>query len=219
MIRAVIFDMDGLLVDSEPWWRTAETSVFGKLSKAPGEEDFERMMGNRIQEVIRQWHARHPWEQADFGQVQEMIVAEVERLVKANAQLLPGVGQTLRFFREQNLRVALASSSPLRLIHSLTKHYGILEAFELLCSAEDEEYGKPHPAVFLRAAKHLDVDPLHCLVFEDSFNGVLAAKAARMKCVAVPETNAFAQARFDIADLKLRTLEEFDANAWKKFNP
>lgn len=218
MIQAVIFDMDGLLVDSEPWWRVAETNVFGKLSAAPSEAEFEKMMGNRIEEVIRQWHEQHPWEGVSFDETKSLIVDEVDRLVKTHAGLLPGVNETLRFFHEQQVPVALASSSPLRLIRSLMTHYRLADAFHIMCSAEQEPFGKPHPAVFLTTAKQLDVNPLHCLVLEDSFNGVIAAKAARMKCIAVPAPEAFAQPRFDIADVKLRSLDEFDAATWKTLN-
>ncbi|TND05554.1 MAG: haloacid dehalogenase superfamily protein [Bacteroidetes bacterium] len=218
MIQAVIFDMDGLLVDSEPWWRVAETNVFGQLSRAPGEADFERMMGNRIQEVIKQWYQRHPWENADFETVQDRIIGEVDRLVKENTGLLPGVGNCIRFFEERKIPVALASSSPYRLIESLMRHYGLYDRFSLVCSAENEPFGKPHPAVFLTAAHNMQTDPLHTLVFEDSFNGVIAAKAARMKCVAVPAAEAQGQTRFDAADLKLRSLEDWDELSWKKLS-
>jgi mannitol-1-/sugar-/sorbitol-6-/2-deoxyglucose-6-phosphatase len=218
MTDAVIFDMDGLLVDSEPWWRVAETNVFGRLSVVPSEADFERMMGNRIQEVIRQWHDIHPWADADFDATQNEIVDEVARLVIANAGLLPGVEQTIAFFKNKKVPVALASSSPLRLIEKLMSHYGLLGQFDLVRSAEFEPYGKPHPAVFLTTASLLQVNPLRCLVFEDSFNGLLAAKAARMKCVAVPEMRVYNQPRFAIADLKLHSLLEFDAGCWEKLN-
>src|SRR5688500_3737162 len=112
-IDAVIFDMDGLLVDSEPWWRVAESNIFGKLSVSPTEEDFERMMGNRIQEVITNWHAKHPWPDFSLEKTMNEIVDEVGRLVTENAQLMPGVIAALEFFKQKNIPVALASSSPL----------------------------------------------------------------------------------------------------------
>lgn len=210
--------MDGLLVDSEPWWRVAETNVFGRLSKAPAESDFERMMGNRIQEVIWQWYDKHPWTNPDFERTQNEILDEVARLVIENANLLPGVLETITFFKTRKVPVALASSSPLRLIEKLMHHYNLYGQFDLVRSAEHEPYGKPHPAVFLTTAAQLNVNPLHCLVFEDSFNGVLSAKAARMKCVAVPEARMFEQTRFDIADMKLASLTAFDAACWDKLN-
>lgn len=208
MIKAVIFDMDGLLVDSEPWWRVAERNVFGRLSISPTEEDFEKMMGNRIQEVIANWYARHPWEDYDVAKTQNAIVDEVQRLVTGNAQLMPGVTETLEYFGGKNLPIALASSSPLRLINAIVDHYGIRKHFKVIRSAENEKQGKPHPAVFLSTAKELNVLPADCLVFEDSYNGLLAAKAAGMKCVVVPAPEHHAQERFDKADWKWKSLLE-----------
>lgn len=200
--------MDGLLVDSEPWWRVAERNVFGRLSIEPTEEDFERMMGNRIQEVIANWYARHPWEDYDALKTQNDIVDEVQRLVTTNAGLMQGVRETLDYFSAKKLPIALASSSPLRLINAIIDHYDIRKYFCVVRSAEHEKQGKPHPAVFLSTAKELNVHPEHCLVFEDSYNGVLAAKAAGMKCVVVPAPEAHAHEKFGIADWKWKSLED-----------
>jgi HAD superfamily hydrolase (TIGR01509 family) len=214
MISGVIFDMDGLIVDSEPYWRVAESTVFGRLSVAPSREEFEKMMGWQISEVIQNWYNLHPWENFSLKKTQEEILSEVEKQVKLNAVLLPGVLDALEFFREKKCVVALASSSPLVLIRGLMNHFGIYDQFNVVCSAEFEDYGKPHPAIFLTAAKHMNVIPTECLVLEDSFNGVIAAKAAKMKCIAVPCKEHFSQTRFDIADLKLKSLEDFSEAHW-----
>jgi len=210
--------MDGLLVDSEPWWRVAERNVFGRLSVAPEEEDFEKMMGNRIQEVIANWHAKHPWPNFNLETTLNEIVDEVGRLVTENAQLMPGVIDTLEFFKVKKLPVALASSSPLRLINRLITFYGIDTYFVIVRSAEFEQRGKPHPDVFLTTAKALNIEPEFCLVFEDSHNGVLAAKAAGMKCVAVPAPEHLPQERFGIADLKLGSLTAFNESHFSTLN-
>lgn len=216
MISAVIFDMDGLIVDSEPWWRVAESNVFGQLSVAPNRDEFESMMGWQIKEVIQNWHNLHPWENFSIEKTQQEIISEVEKLVKENAVLLPGVIESLEFFKSKNINVGLASSSPLALIRGLLQHYKIYDEFSVVCSAEFEAFGKPHPAIFLTAAKHMGTHPTECLVLEDSFNGVIAAKAARMKCIAVPCKEHFSQTRFDIADLKLSSLAEFSQSHWEK---
>lgn len=205
-IKAVIFDMDGLLVDSEPWWRVAESNIFGKLSVSPSEEDFEKMMGNRIQEVIANWYTRHPWDNYDALKTQNDIVDEVQRLVTTNAQLMPGVVDALEYFKAKNLPIALASSSPLRLINAIINHFAIRKYFTIVRSAENELKGKPDPAVFLSTAKELNVQPGDCLVFEDSYNGVLAAKAAGMTCVVVPAPEVHDHEKFGIADWKWKNL-------------
>ncbi|HLG03309.1 MAG TPA: hexitol phosphatase HxpB [Bacteroidia bacterium] len=216
MIEAAIFDMDGLLIDSEPYWRQAESKIFGKLCVAPSEEEFERMMGNQIGEVIRHWHNLHPWESPALPEVEKMILGEVAHLVKINSQLMPGAEKVIRFFKDQKIPIALASSSPLQLILELVSFYGIGGYFNVIKSAEHERYGKPHPAVFISTAEALHTEPARCLVFEDSFNGVLAAKSAKMKCIAVPAANHFKQTRFDIADFKLRSLVDFSSDIMKQ---
>ncbi len=210
--------MDGLIVDSEPWWRVAESNVFGRLSRSPSEADFERMMGRQIKEVIQHWHSVAPWKNLVVEETQKEILSEVARLVKENASLLPGVIESLEFFKRKGLAIALASSSPLHLIRDLMTHYGLLNHFSIICSAEFESHGKPHPAVFMKAAQELGVDAQDCLVLEDSFNGLISAKAARMKCIAVPEKGAFNQTRFDIADLKISSLAEFSEEYWNELN-
>lgn len=201
--------MDGLLIDSEPHWRAAEIEIFGTLGLALTEEQCMQTMGLRLDEVVRHWHERHPWKQRSLKEVEEEILQAVEDRVNTHGTAMEGVAETLELFRRQNFRIALASSSSLRLISCVLGKLGIREAFEVVHSAEFEEYGKPHPAIFLSTARQLGLPPTQCLVFEDSFNGLIAAKAARMKAVAVPEGEAFAQTRYDIADLKLRSLLEF----------
>jgi mannitol-1-/sugar-/sorbitol-6-/2-deoxyglucose-6-phosphatase len=215
MIKAVIFDMDGLLIDSEPHWRNAEIVIFGRLGLTLTEDQCMQTMGMRIDEVVKYWYERHPWSNCTLLDVETEIVQAVEDLVLTEGTAMEGVAQTLDFFRQQRLRVALASSSKLRLIHSVLNKLNIRQHFEVIHSAEFEEYGKPHPAIFLSTARQLTVPPTQCLVFEDSFNGLISAKAARMKTVAVPEGEAFSQTRFDIADLKLRSLREFTAEHFK----
>ena len=114
--------------------------------------------------------------------------------------------------------VALASSSAYRLIGAVTERLGLAGEFEVAYSAEEEEYGKPHPGVYLTTARRLGVAPTQCLAIEDSFNGVLAAKAARMRCVAIPEPAQRRDPRFGIADLVLDSLAGVDMGMWQRLN-
>jgi mannitol-1-/sugar-/sorbitol-6-/2-deoxyglucose-6-phosphatase len=104
--------------------------------------------------------------------------------------------------------VALASSTPLHLIYRCLDHFGLRDRFATITSAEFEEYGKPHPAVFLTAAASLGTEPTDCLVFEDSPAGVLAGRAARMAVVAVPVPEDRENPAFALATLVLDSLEE-----------
>lgn len=211
MLAAAVFDMDGLLVDSEPLWRRAERSIFPRLGIELTDEMCMQTMGTRVNEVVLHWYRQKPWEGPACPEVAEEIVAAVIALVRSEGRPMDGVREVLDLCRQRGLRTALASSSDMCLIDAVLERFGIRDCFDVVHSAEHEPYGKPHPGVFLTTAERLGVEPPCCLVFEDSFAGLIAAKAARMPVVAVPSPHDFDQPRFGIADLKLRSLREFDA--------
>jgi len=208
-VAAVIFDMDGVLVDSEPFWHAAELQVFRALGVPLELPMCLQTTGLRPDEVVRYWHERFPWH-GDLKEAEREMIDEVTRLVNAHGQARHGVAHALAYLRPLKLPLAIASSSPYRLIEAVCAKLGIRDAFSVTASAEEELFGKPHPGVYLRAAAKLDVPPSSCLAIEDSVNGVLAAKAARMKCVAVPEPDLLADRRLGIADLVLPSLERIE---------
>lgn len=209
MIKAVIFDMDGLLINSEPFWQESEAKVFNSLGIETNKAMFEKFMGKRIDEVvdtmwnIQQWHGKSK------EQVVTNIVDNVISLVNKKGEALNGVQETLDAFKQSTLKISLASSSKMRIIESVLDKLDIKEYFEVVHSAEFEEYGKPHPQTFISTAKMLGVKPSECLVFEDSLNGVISALAANMICIAVPEKNASNLSKFVIANKTLNSLKEF----------
>lgn len=216
---AIIFDMDGLLIDSEPMWRKAEKIEFGRVGITLTDEMCEETVGFRIDEVVKLWHDRFPWKDVTQEEVSERIVGRMEELILTEGKPLPGVLQTLDFFQERSLKIGLASSSHMRLIEAVVQSLGIKDYFHTLHSAEFEAFGKPHPAVFITCAGQLDVLPERCLVFEDSLNGVIAGKAARMKVVAVPETGKKVREGFAVADVLLSSLSEFSEDTWQQLLP
>jgi len=208
---AAIFDMDGLLVDSEPLWRRAEQAVFPKVGLRLTDRMCMQTMGTRVDEVVRHWYCVQPWAGPSPAEVADEIVQTVISLVRAEGALMPGAVQALEFFAARAVPAALASSSSPRLIDAVVDTLEIRRYFRLLVSAEDEPLGKPHPGVFLRTAAALHADPGGCIVFEDSFAGMIAGLAARMRVVVVPDRLHFDDPRFGAAHLKLRSLAEFDA--------
>lgn len=211
-LRAAIFDLDGLLIDSEPLWRRVEIARFAEVGVTLTEAQCAETTGLRIDEVVALRHRQRPWTSPSCADVTARIVDEmVARIGEATPK--PGGAQAIAACEHAGLRLAVASSSPLRLIEAALDALGVRERFELVMSAEREPYGKPHPAVFLRTAERLGVAPLECLVLEDSLNGVIAAKAARMRCVAVPEGEGARDPRFALADRVLGSLEELDRAA------
>ena len=207
-LDAAIFDMDGLLVDTEPLWHDAEVQVLKALGVPLTRADCLQPTGLRIDEVVAHWRARFPWSGPEDMSVANDIIDEVARLVALRGRLLPGAEAAIGRARTSDLRVALASSSPMRLITAILDHFHLTAHFEVIRSAETEAYGKPHPATFITTALALGVHPVACVALEDSFRGVLAAKAARMRCVVVPEPSARQDPRWVIADLALDSLEE-----------
>ncbi len=208
-MKAVIFDMDGLLINSEPYWKIAEKKVFGELGLNLNDELLRQVMGFRLSEVVQYWYQYQPWQNPDFIQTEKNILDTVKALIMENANAMEGVYEVLEKFNQQKIKMSVASSSSMSLIEAVVDKLKIRKYFEVLWSAEFEPFGKPHPRIFITTAKKLQIDPIDCLVFEDSINGVIAAKAARMKCVAIPEEATFNDARFAIADEKLKSLLEF----------
>lgn len=211
MIEAVIFDMDGLLIDSEPLWQEAEIAVFNKVGVPLTLEMTHQTTGLRVDEVVKYWHKRHPWKTPSQKEVAQRIDDAVLALVKERGVAKPGVQEAITVCKEAGLPMAVASSSARELIKTVLQKLGIAEYIDIIHSAHDEEYGKPHPAVYIRTATTLKVHVEHCLAFEDSVNGVLSAKAAKMKCIAIPEPGIKNDKRYGIADRVLNSLEDFDA--------
>ncbi len=209
MIAAVIFDMDGVLVDSEPFWQQAEVNVFRQVGLHLSHADTDRTIGLRIDDVVAYWFEKQPWSAKSPKEVQEEIVSEVVRLVRTEGVPMPGVAASLEACRSMNLSLGLATSSPFSLIDAVLEVVDAEKLFDVVCSAVNEEFGKPHPAVYLTAARRLEVPPQRCLVVEDSIFGSEAGKAAGMTVVAVPAPHQYDDPSFEIADYQIRSLNEF----------
>lgn len=207
MLRATLFDMDGLLLDSEILWHKAERGILGNLGVPLPHGDVRLTKGMFVNEVIDFWFARHPWPAPSRDEVVAEVLNEVGRLVETEGSLMPGALSALDMAQDRG-PIAIASSTPLPLIYRCLDHFGLRNRFDAIHSADAEPYGKPHPGVFLAAAAGLGVVPNACLVFEDSAAGVLAAKAGRMTCVAVPVPEERMMPAFSIADLVLGSLDE-----------
>jgi len=205
--RAVLFDMDGVLIDSEPLWRRAEIEAFGEVGLELSDQDCLATQGLRIDEAVAYWFARSPWAGRSREEVARRIVDRVARLIRSEAEPLPGVREAITGARDEGWRLGLASSSTGFLIDTVLDHFDLQGAFEATHSAETEKFGKPHPAVYLSTAASLGLDPRHCIAVEDSVNGVISALAAQMACIAIPAAELRHDPRFAVADRRLASLE------------
>ena len=201
--QAVLFDMDGVLLDSEPFWRIAQIEVFKTVGKVFTEKDCIETTGIRIDEVVAY---RVP--EADQEKVVSAIMDRMVCLVTEKGVPLPGVNQALQRLKEMDVPCGLATSSGYRLLHATLKSLGLESAFSIVHSAEEETYGKPHPSVYMTAARKLGFDPKQCLAIEDSVNGVISAKAAQMAVLAIPEEAGYEDPRVALADAKVRNLNQ-----------
>lgn len=212
VLKAIIFDMDGLLINSEPLWRRAEVKVLNRLGVPIVEDDCIRTMGLREDEAVAYWFNKFPWAGMTIQDVAAEISNRVIDLVKNEGAPMPGVMHALDVAEQLGVKIAIASSSGINLINTVVSSLRLEKYIDHIYSAMDEAFGKPHPAVYINAASRLGVDPTSCLAIEDSVNGVISAKAAKMKCVAVPEPSVKNNKEFAVADKVINSLEEVSAS-------
>jgi sugar-phosphatase len=216
MIQAIILDMDGILIDSERHWQLTERALFAELGFDLTDALLVQTRGLRTEEMVAHWSARFPLDGKDHAALMENYDRRMVETMRKEVELMEGARELISMFREMGLPVALATCSTHDHIDAVMEKHGLRNSFDLLVSAAVDMPGKPHPEVFLRTAALLKTDPTFCLVFEDSFNGVIAAKAARMKVVAMPDSTEYEQERFGAADLKIRSLTEFTMKIFNK---
>jgi mannitol-1-/sugar-/sorbitol-6-/2-deoxyglucose-6-phosphatase len=209
-LNTVIFDMDGLLIDSEPLWKEAAEALFFTYRKELTTKQYLSTTGLRTREFLVYWFRHFNLPEADIASAETAIVNDVINIVKQKGKPMPGVHHIFNFFLERNFKIGLASSSPPALISLVVDLLGIKNHLQAISSAAGMAYGKPHPEVYLNCAEKLSAIPNECICFEDSFNGMIAAKAAKMKCVVVPSLHDSKNPAWEAADLKISTLTNFN---------
>lgn len=208
-LNTVIFDMDGLLIDSEPLWRAAAVEVFAYYGKKISHDEYAKTTGLRSSEFVAWWLREYKFDQNELDKATNKLNEIVTIKILEKGKPLPGIEHILNFFQSLHFKIGLATSSPLNIAEAVTTMLGINKVMQVKTSAEHLAYGKPHPEVYLACAKALESSPLECICFEDSVNGMIAAKAARMKCVVVPSYDQQKNDKWSLADLKISSLSNF----------
>jgi len=214
MIRAALFDMDGLLADTEPFWRQAQVEVFAAHGLHLQTRDCVQTMGMRVHEVVAYWESQKGFSHGSTHEISEKIVQRVIQKVEQSAQVLPGVKEVVFSAKERGLLLAVVSSSHKILIDSLLQKIQLKDVFDLVVSAQHLIFGKPHPLPYLEAARMLCVQNKECVAFEDSPNGVKSALAAGMRVVAVPDKEQKNNSIFASANLTFSSLEKWTDDCW-----
>jgi len=208
-LNTVIFDMDGLLIDSEPFWQQAGMETLGEFGVSLTNDQYHLTTGLRAREWMDYWFDHFRISKVFAREAEDTIHRKAIQKITANAGPMPGVDHIFSFFKERKFRMGLATSSPMELADAVVDKLRIRDYLRGISSAGDLPFSKPHPQVYMDCATKLGAGPLQCVCFEDSFNGMIAAKAARMRCVIVPAPDQYSLPKWGAADLKLRSLLEF----------
>lgn len=204
-----VFDLDGLLIESERLWEKAQMSAFAEMGLNLTLEMQHSTTGMRLQEAMRVWQGYFPGAALDAARLNASMNAFMIREFGKAGVVKPGAVRALDLCADAGCRLAIASSSPPEVIAAALETLALADRFHAVVSAVLETHGKPHPAVFLSAAARLGSEPAACIAFEDSVAGVRAAKAAGMFCVAVPEEHNRGRGEYAIADRVFDSLESF----------
>ncbi len=186
--EAIIFDMDGLLVDSEIVWYEAEVDFVSARNAVYTEDIRKYIIGKRLDEFMVTLKDHYQFEESLDVLVDDLI-ARMMQIIPDKVKPQPGAREIIDYVQAVGIPHAIASSSPISVINATLESQGWRSLFDVRCTADDEAKGKPAPDVYLTAARRLSIDPKQCLALEDSPNGSRAAIAAGMTCFAVPDTS------------------------------
>ena len=204
MIKAVIFDMDGVLVDTEKYHEMAYKAVVRKFGVNLTEKEIIMFKGvtalENIQYIFKKYEIKK--DAAKYA----LLKDKVYRSYLKNLKALPGVSDLLKKMKKQKIKLALASSGSRLNVEYILRKIKAKKYFDVIINGEQVKKGKPNPEIFLKAAKKLKVKPKECVVVEDAVNGVKAAKRAGMFCIGIATT--FSKNKLKEADLIINSLNE-----------
>ena len=217
MGRGIIFDLDGLLADTEPMWNESARRLLARRGLTWDQALKPRFMGRPPLVVARMLVEHYSLHGVDPRELLAERLALVQALYEESPiQPMPGALQLVRRLHDRGLPLAVASGSPTPLARKVLERLGLLHAFEAVIGSDQVERGKPAPDIFLLAARELGCEPGQCTVLEDAALGVEAALAAGMTCICVPspETPAEAagKAHRVVESLEELSVEDFRQN-------
>lgn len=207
MFKAIIFDMDGTLVDSEVIWDVAETEMFADMGLEYNGEIRDQVIGLRLDEFFEKLVSIYNLEDSVEDLQAELIKRMLEKIPKM-VEEKSGAQALIEWTSQQNIPYCIASSSPMSIIDATVKARNWVELIPNLYTADSVPKGKPAPDVYLYAAEQLGVKPEECLALEDSPNGARSAIAAGMTCYVVPDSHSSPERFADITPHVFSSLDE-----------
>lgn len=210
MIQGIVFDLDGTIIDSEPIRLEAEMMIFREEGLDLTPEDCLKTKGLSKYEIVNFWYDKIENPKKELALLTQELNQIMIKDIKEKVELKPGVIEALEFCQNNRLAVGIASSSSMAHIKAALDKFELNRFFKLVYSGDFERFGKPHPGIYMSACKKLKIAPHYSIAVEDSFNGLLAAKSARMKAIAVLDKKDYMDTKFDFADAKIKSLANFD---------
>ena len=190
MLEAVIFDMDGVLIDSEPFHLVVNEKIFVNLGINLNEDEYQSFIGTTHKDMWTTIKNRYNLPQSVPELVNMQVSGNIDYIKKEEIEEINGITDLLTKIAHENIKIGIASSSPTEVIELVINKLGISHYFSAIVGGEEIKNGKPKPDIFIKAARNLKVSPTNCIVIEDSKNGVRAAKSAGMKCIGFKNPNS-----------------------------
>jgi len=219
MIKAIIYDLDDTMVNSDPLharaWEELLKEYGHKFSDLP-EKMRSNFIGMRVVDIVKELAAYLKLDTNPKDLYKKRIDIFL-RIVEKELQVMPGLLSSLKLFKENNYKLAVASSGAKKYIELVLEKFDIKHYFDVVITGDDVKVGKPNPETYLVACEKLKLLPSECLVLEDATKGIQSAKAAGCSCIAVENPNIPAQVYPD-ADVVIHSLSELTLQVINKFD-
>ncbi|WOJ98160.1 HAD family phosphatase [Congregibacter brevis] len=216
-IKGVIFDFDGLIVDTNALWTEAEHACFTAVGVyvTPDQQQLTESMTTR--QVASHWYKYQPWRGRSVEKLELDVIEYVRRELASGARTMPGAIDVIRWCCAQGYRIGLATNAPREVCEPTLEQLGVHDQFDAIVTEADVRNGKPHPAVYRACVEKLNLRPHEAIAFEDSPTGALAAVRAGVTVIGVPSMRAYEPELNTLCHRVLPNMDSADSRFFKTF--